>query len=412
VATGVARVVVPRVVAMTTALAGLVASPGVVSAQITSPPLPSRSLFQTGPLTFYPALTINDAGFDRNVLGDHVAPREDYTYTVTPRLQAALPMGPSRLIGTGSAGFVYFRTLKEQQTVNGFASARFDTPKGRARPFGEVYFARTRERSDVDILQRVRRMQSGGSAGLDLQLSAVTALTGWVQRTDTAYDDKERYLGVDLATELNHRSQLVAAGTRLFVTPLTTIVAAVEYEQHRFDRTLLRDANSLRIVPTIELASGAFITGRFAAGYRDFTPLNPALPRYRGFVANARASYTLLGATRFDLEADRDVDFSFDGTQPYFLQSGARVTISQRIVGPLELVVVGGRRRVEYQADEAITLPQTDRIVETGAGFAVRVNDDVRLTFVYDRLDRQSNGRFGREFERRRVLGSLTFVPQ
>jgi len=192
----------------------------------------------------------------------------------------------------------------------------------------------------------------------------------------------------------------------------STLVTAVEYERHRFDRSAARDADSLRIGPTVELANGAVISGRFSAGYRDFSPLNLTLPRYRGFVGNARATYTLLDVTRFDLEADRDVDFSFDGTQPYFLQSGVRLSVSQRVVGPLDLLAVAGRRHVNYQAQGSITAAQVDTIVESGIGFAIRANQDLRLTVLYDTLDRRSNGRFGRELQRRRVFASMTLAPQ
>jgi hypothetical protein len=371
-----------------------------------------EGLFRVGPVAFTPALSILDVGVDDNVLGEPMG-RRDFTYTVGPQLQAALPVGRVRIVGTGSLGFVYFQKFKEQQSTSGVAKLRANLVTGRVRPFAEVAYSRVRARSDEDVLTRVRSAKPTVSAGLDVQLTPMTALTGWVERSAVAYDDREEFLGVPLAAQLNQRTQVVAGGTRYFLTPLTTVVTAAELRQHRFEGDGLRDADSLRFAPSVEFAPGAFMTGRLSAGFQDFKPLHPALPRLRGLVASANATWTLLGITRFDVRADRDVGFSFDATQPYYWRTGAQLTVSQRLVGPVDLVAIGERRTLSYQAfGEQVLQAQRDRIADVGWGLGVRLSEDARFRVVYDRFDRQSTGSSARTFQRRRVLASLEILPQ
>jgi hypothetical protein len=392
--------------------AGVLLSAANAAAQTSSAETSSEGLFRVGPMAFTPSLSIQDAGIDDNVLSD-AAGRRDYTYTIGPQLLASAAVGPVRLKGTGQAGFVYYQKYKDQQSVNGQMSLRVDVVGSQVRPFAEARYSRTRVLSDVDVLTRVRSARPGGMAGLDVQLTPLTALTGWVERAYITYDKREQFLGVPLAVQLDQRTQIMAGGARHYLTPLTTLTTAVEYKQHRFEGNALRDADALRVAPAVEFGSGAVINGRLAAGFQDFKPFNPMLPRLRGLVASATASFTVFGVTRFDVQADRDVDFSFDATQPYYWRTGGRVTVSQRVVGPVDVVAIAERRHVSYQGFTDRTAPaHRDRLVDAGLGMGIRLSQDAQLRVVYDRFARQSDGPVVRTFERRRVMASLALQPK
>ncbi|HET9358423.1 MAG TPA: hypothetical protein VFO58_01675, partial [Vicinamibacterales bacterium] len=49
------------------------------------PILPSTTLVQAGRASLYPTVSLQDVGTDSNVYLDSVAPKEDFTYTLTPR---------------------------------------------------------------------------------------------------------------------------------------------------------------------------------------------------------------------------------------------------------------------------------------------------------------------------------------
>lgn len=377
----------------------------------TGPELPTPSPFQTGPVSFYPSVILQDVGVDSNVYNAWTNPREDFTYTVSPRLQAAVTSGSVRVVTTGSAGFVYYRTLKDQQSVNGATSVRFERLAGRVRPFGGGELTRARERRGEDMDVRVRSVRNAANLGTDVQLSPITALTAWVRRDQVRYNEAEQFLGVSLAQQLNNTSEVVAAGVKLAVTPLTTITMAAEYQRDRFQWNPVRDSNSLRVAPTVDFDAEAIVTGRASLGYRRFSPLETRLPDFRGLVGSASLSHTLATVTRFDLQADRDIDYSFDPVQPFFVRNEVRLTVSQRVVGPLEVVGLGGRRRVRYEVLDGVAIePRRESTNTVGGGVAVRVGDDMRIVLTYDRATRRATGS-GREYERRRVLGSIIYLP-
>ena len=62
------------------------------------------------------------------------------------------------------------------------------------------------------------------------------------------------------------------------------------------------------------------------------------MPSFRGFVGTARLHYVLPDVVKLNLEANRDLAYSYDPIQPYYMESGARLTAAQRVFGPLELL--------------------------------------------------------------------------
>jgi hypothetical protein len=384
---------------------------GVPAAAQSSPELPETSPFRTGPVSFYPSVLLQDVGLDSNVYNSWTNPQEDFTFTISPRLQAGVTSGSVRVVTTGSAGFAYYQTFKDQQAVNGATSIKFERLSGRLRPFGGADLLRARERRGEDMDVRVRSTRNAANAGADVQLSPVTALTAWVRRDQVKYDDTEQFLGVSLAEQLNSTSQLVAGGAKFAVTPLTTITVAAEYQRDRFQSSPVRDSNSVRVASTVDFDAAAIVTGRASLGFRRFMPLDTRLPASRSLVGSASLSHTLMQVTRFDVTADRDIDYSFDPIQPFFVRNEVRLTVSQRIAGPFEAIGITGRRRVRYEVLEGAAVePRRESTNTFGGGVAVRVGEDMRFMLTYDRATRRATGS-GREYERRRVLGSITYLP-
>ena len=99
----------------------------------------------------------------------------------------------------------------------------------------------------------------------------------------------------------------------------------------------------------MDLSPDAVVTGRAAAGFRQFSPLDPRVKEFRGFVGTASLGYVLLGATRFAFEATRDINYSFNPFTPYFVVTAGRLTISQGIGGPFDFIAMAGHDRLQYQ---------------------------------------------------------------
>ena len=365
---------------------------------------------QAGPVALYPTIVLRDVGIDSNVFNESMEPKDDFTFTVNPALQASIGRGAVRLIGKGSAGFVYYQTYSDQQSTNGNFEGRIETTSTRVKPFASASWLQTNERSGYEIDARATHAQSSFMAGTDVEVTAVTALTAWIRRDRRTFADGEQFMGVNLADELDHTTQLAAAGAKFAVTPITTLTVAVELQQDRFDTSPMRDTDTLRVAPALQFGVDAAITGHVSAGYRDFNPRDPQLPRFRGFIMSGAVSYTLLGVTRFDVQANRDVMYSYDAAHPYYLATGGFLTVSQRIAGPFDAIALGGRQRLTFQD---VGGPQLEGGFETtrtlGGGVGIRVGEHLRVTITYDRTERNSTESSAREYRRSRVLSSVNY---
>jgi hypothetical protein len=374
-------------------------------------PEPVREPLRFGSLNVFPSLSLRDVGIDSNIYNAAGGRREDFTYTVAPRVMTELPIGNARLVGTGALGFVFFRTSKDQESVNSSASGLFEVREGRVRPSLQAGYSRSRQRrGDIDV--RALAVQTSGRAGVDLTVSGVTSLTAWVVREKTEYASGEMFFGQDLGDQLDRDITTIAAGARLDLTPFTSVVTAAELEQVRFSVARMRDADSYKLVPTVRFAEGAILTGSAFAGLRDFRPLSGAMPSFRGFIAGGDIHFTIAQVSRFDLRGNRDIVYSYDNFQPYYLDSGGQATLSQRVVGPVDAIVLAGRRRFRYQTLRNVAMSgRIETMSLWGGGIGIRVDDHMRLTFTIDREKRVSTQSAQRQFERTRAFASLEYLP-
>jgi hypothetical protein len=391
-------------------LAGLLTLLSAPAAAQSSPILPSTRVLQAGPLSFYPTIALRDAGVDSNVFNDATGPKGDFTYSIVPRLYVVMPVGNTRFVGTGFGNLAYYQTYKDQQSISGLFEGRYEVMGPGFRPFATAGFADRRERRGFEIDARVRQRQTTMSIGADTDITGRTALTAWFGRTTTAWDRDAQYLGTFLAEQLDYSTNSFAAGARFRATPFTTLSLTAEVERDRFDRAPLRDADKLFIGPSADFAAGAAIVGHVKAGYQTFTPLSPMVNSYSGLAANASVRYELLDMTEVKLDARRDVDYSYDPIQPYYLESGGIVTVSQRVLGPLEAIAIGERRVLRLQRLGESSFDGRHEVTRTfGGGLALDVGKQMRFELIYERRTRTSSEPAGREYERRRLYASAIY---
>jgi hypothetical protein len=374
------------------------------------PVLPSTRVVQAGPASLYPVISLRNVGTDSNVYNDGASPKDDFTYSVTPKIYAVVPIGGTRFVGLGSGDFVYYRTYKDQQSLNAYFEGRYEVVDSRIRPFASATLATHRERQGLEIDARARQTQTTFTLGSNFELTPLTSLTGWVRREVTSWDRDEQYLGVSLPEQLNSTSDILAAGTRFHLTPLTSIIAVAEIQRDRFETAPDRDADSLRLAPSVEFDNAAAISGQVRAGYRIFRPLNAALEVYHGLVASAGLRFAFADIMKMYFDGGRDVKYSFDPLQPYYLESGLRVRLIQRIAGPFEGVAIGERWQLRHQRIGGRSFDgRHEETTTIGGGVGFRLNRETELTFTVDRTRRTSSAPVGRNFERRRVLASISY---
>jgi hypothetical protein len=384
--------------------------PATCLAQSTSAPGPEDLSFLVGRVTLFPSFVLRDTGYDSNVFNDPDDPQSDFTLTAQPRLRATLPAAGGLVSGSATLGAVYYATYKDQQSLNRFVDGRYERTTSRLRPFIAGSFNYARDRYGPEIDARVRHRETSVSAGAELKLTGITSLTALYRRSTQSYGDDEEFIGTVLGEQLDRESDLASAGLRYYITPITTLVVDVEVQRDRFETAPLRDNDSLRVMPAAEFGGDGVLSGRMAAGFRKLSPRDPLVRPFEGLVAGANLTYTLLGRTRFTVEAARDVMYSFAVVTPYYLLDSGRVTVSQPIGGPVDLIGVASADRLDYRA--LAGLPDPHRVTRTttfGGGLGFRVGRALRLGLIYDWTKRLASDDARRDYRRQRVFGSVTY---
>jgi hypothetical protein len=174
---------------------------------------------------------------------------------------------------------------------------------------------------------------------------------------------------------------------------LTSLGFEVSREQDRFEFSPLRDSNSTEIAAGVAFDPFALIKGGARIGYRDFQPLFSSLPGYTGSTAAVDLSYIALGSTKLGMTALREVQYSYDINQPYYLLTGVTGSVGQQIFGPVDVVGRIGMQRMAYQdrVGAAVAVSdRTDHVRTYGGGIGYHLGRDIRIGFNIDHGNRTS----------------------
>jgi hypothetical protein len=105
---------------------------------------------------------------------------------------------------------------------------------------------------------------------------------------------------------------------------------------------------------------------------------------------------------------DRDVTYSFEDFYPYFLQTGASASVTQRLVKSYEVSGHGRREWLDYRPIEGAAVPRTDTVTSFGVGVGYRFGDLGRLGVDVERVERRSD-LASRGYSGTRVYGSARY---
>jgi hypothetical protein len=218
---------------------------------------------------------------------------------------------------------------------------------------------------------------------------------------------------VNLREVLNHETRSLLLTTRYNLTPLTTLVLRGEGGNERFAFSPLRNADSIRVMPGIELKSRALIAGTAYVGVRRFTPKSELLAPFTGTVAATSLSYTLKGSTRLTATADRDVTYSYERFQPYYVVTSYGLTVRRQIIGRTDVTVGGTYQAFKYRDLLLPGAPPQDiqRVDYTrswNASFGYRVSD-ARIGIGARYIERESGSAAFRNYSGLRVISTVDY---
>ena len=384
--------------------------PGTAHAQLTAPR--ERAQIELGPLSLYPTFQLVDAGKDSNVFDDNKDPQEDYTFTLASRALVVTRLGANELMVSTGSDYVWFKTFKQERSSNALYALRFNLSASRFKPFIGASHMRTRARPTSEIEARARRLERSVTVGSNVDLTSRTAITASATTSDSTYAVGERFRGVSLKNSLDHQDRTYSGGVRYAVTPLTTVMVQGSYGVSLFPGRL-RDAKSYTIAPVVEFSPDAGIRGRFTAGVQRFKPDDPALKEFTGLTYNGGVNWTLWNRTTFDVQAQRQISYSYNDNKPYYLLTNARLAITQKVFGPVDLIAGAERQFLSYrfrraQVAGADSDPDEAARNVLSAGVGATLGRGVRMVISGERTVRKSPFDPEGSFMRTRILSTIT----
>ncbi|MGE3343042.1 MAG: outer membrane beta-barrel protein, partial [Vicinamibacterales bacterium] len=344
---------------------------------------------------------------DSNVFNTTVNPQRDYTATLTPSADAWFRAGRSLTAIQGRLELVYFQKFASERSVDGTIDARFEVRGNRVTPWIAGGFTSGRQRVGYEIDLRSRRIERNIGFGVEGRISAKTSVVLSASRIDYGYDVDAFFLGSSLRETLDRTSDAASVGYRQALSVYTTAVLEGEARKDRFEFAPQRDTDSVRVSAGLDFDDRALIDGRIRIGYRKFDGLN-GLPRYTGLVAAATSGVTLRGRTRLTLEASRDVNYSYDRVYPYYVQTGATLTVTPRLTNQWDVQARVGGQRLAYRTTSPDAANRVDRYMAVGGGIGYHIGSSMRLGINLDRQRRSSPLQL-RDFRSYRFGAAVTY---
>lgn len=356
---------------------------------------PANARMRIGPLFLNPTLALTNAGLDTNVFNedDSAPPKKDFTMTVTPAVDLWLRFGRSWIDGNIKEDLVYYQKYASERSANNSSSVKWVIPLNRLIVTPGAGYLLTRERPGFEIDTRSQRTEIDYNASVEIRALSKTFFGVRGDRRITDFEQGAEFDNTNLHDELNRTVTTAALTLRHQATPLTAITLDVSREQDRFEFSPARDTDSTAITAGLKFDPFALIKGSASFGYRDFKSLSHAVPGYQGSTAAVDLSYVAFGSTKLAVTLGRDVQYSYDINQPYYLLTGATGSISQQIFGPLDVVGRIGAQRLEYRDRAGAAVDVSDRVDHVksyGGGLGYHLGRDMRIGFNIDKQRRIS----------------------
>ena len=349
------------------------------SAQTVAEFVPETSRVHFGRIRLNPTVALTNAGLDDNVFNadDVDNPQSDFTLTLTPRTDIWFPFGRSWVKSSIREDFVYYQEFASERSINSSYRTDVLVPLNRMTFVVGAGYENVRDRPGFEIDARSRHTGGDYHGSVEVHAFGKTYIGTGVKRVHIDFEPDAIFLGRSLRTELTRTTTINDVTVRHELTPVTSVIALIARDGDRFEYSPERDSDSTRA----EL------------GFRNFQPLAPLVPAFHGMTMRADVSVTPFGATRIGVQTGRDIQYSLEKEQPYYVETGAGFSVTQGLAGPFDAVGRVGFQRLSYRG--LVGVPglsgRTDAVDSFGGGFGYRVGRDMRIGFNIDRQQRSSD---------------------
>jgi hypothetical protein len=376
-------------------------------------PDPAKVKVRIGPLWMNPSIAVTNFGIDQNVFNDTAAnqPKRDLTATVTPRTDLWLHMGRTWLVAVLDEEIVWYQTYSSERSANSRYSLAWRLPTTWVNLNLTTRYTKARERPGYEIDLRAPRTELSYIGGVEGRIMSKTFFGVRAERQKVDFDESAVFLNSSLHDELNHITTSGAVTLRQQITPLTSVEFNATRSDDRFEFSPLRNSQSTSVGAAVTFDPFALVKGTAEFGFRKFRPDSPDVPEYSGGTMAVDLTYTILGMTRLAVRGVRDVQYSYDVAQPYYVQTGVEGSVAQQIFGPFDVMFRFVEQRLAYRDRAGIPVEvanRTDAIHSLGVGVGYHLGRELRLGFNVDKVRRDSEVA-SRPYEGLKYGSSLTY---
>jgi hypothetical protein len=369
---------------------------------------PTSGAISLGPVKMAPGVVVDEIGWDSNVFNEAVDPKEDYLVSIAPDVALFARTRFIKMSLYGGLDFQYYRTYESERS-NGYAArGRVDFLLSRLRPFVAGGQTQTRTSPNGEIETRAELQASEVSGGLAFDLSPHSVVYVASYRATSLFLDAFQS-GVELGAALDRDTFNYEAGLRTDLTTLTSITLHGGYVEDRFQQSPSRDSNNWLAGATLRFSAEAVVTGQITADYLDFKPVDPLIQDFGGIVGSAGLMYPVREFGRFNFVATRDLEYSFDEAEGYYIENRFDISYTQRLFGEVDAQVLGSRSVFNFGYRDGSQVRQDSLdLALAGVGYNLKNRSRVSLNYEYSR--RRSPVYADRNYDKRRIFAAWTYA--
>jgi hypothetical protein len=373
----------------------------------------TESMGRLGPFYLTPRVLLKEVGVDSNVFNEAGEQKSDFTVTLAPTLDIAVPVARRALFRTAlTPELVWYSQYDSERSMNPHVTLRGEIFLSRITVFAEGTRLNTRQRPNHDVDVRLRHTEGTAAGGFSVSVTPQFSVEIMGRLAELQYESGTYPGDEHLQRTLNRESRSLQLTARHRLTPLTTVATRYEAREDRFELSPGRDSDSYRIMPGVEFAPQALLKGTAYVGYRKFTPLHAqVLPEFAGLVAELGLSSTVLGSTIIGATYRRDLTYSASALEPFFVENTVGVSVRRALGQRFDLLLSGDRHRYQYETTLTVPPDVIARLDSTwvyGASLGVRVGRDGRVGFGATYVQRESTLQ-SRTYDNLRFGGSFSY---
>ncbi len=371
---------------------------------------PTAGVLSLGPVKVAPGLIIRELGWDSNVFDqpESESPKEDYLAAFQPDVSMFARTRFFKVSAFAGLDLNYFKEYTSENSTGHILRGRVDVLLSRLRPFiaGGETKTRTRPNGEIDV--RADRKDNELSGGLSFDFGAHSMVYGAAILTNNAFEDAFED-GVNIGETMTREGNDYSAGMRTELTPLLALTVLGGYHEDLFEYVPERNTDGYYATAQLRFAPEGLINGDASFSYRTMNAVDPLVRGFRGLVGNLALSYALMEMGRFNLALGRNLQYSFDTAEAYYVANTFSLGYTHRVVGPLDVQVRGARSRFVYEASER-NPDHTDTLDMAAGSVGYNLKNRTRVALNYEFARRCSPAFVDRNYDRTRVFLSWLFA--